>query len=203
MTELALALYVLYLVLAFGARSLLQRRRTGSSGFRGVSGRPGSPEWLGGVLFVVAVVAGLAATVLAVAGVVPPIAALTATSIGVLGAVLACGGIVLSLLAQHAMGASWRIGVDESERTELVTNGVFARVRNPFFTASGLVAVGLVLMVPSVVAAAACIALVVAVELQVRVVEEPYLLRVQGSAYRAYAASTGRFVPGVGRIEGS
>lgn len=201
MSELALALYMLYLVLAFGVRSVLQRRRTGSSGFRGISGRPGSPEWLGGVLFVVAVLAGLAATVLALADLVVPIPALDATSTGVLGAVLVCAGIVLSLLAQHAMGASWRIGVDESERTALVTTGVFSQVRNPFFTASGLVAVGLVLMVPSALAIAACAALVVAVELQVRVVEEPYLLRAQGSAYRTYASGTGRFVPGVGRLD--
>lgn len=132
---------------------------------------------------------------------VAPISGLEATSTGVLGAVLVCAGIVLSLLAQHALGVSWRIGVDESERTALVTTGIFARVRNPFFTASGLVAVGLVLMVPSVLAIAACAALVVAVELQVRVVEEPYLLRVQGAIYSEYARRTGRFVPGVGSIQ--
>lgn len=200
MTELALVLYATYLVLAFGLRSVLQRRRTGSSGFHGVSGRPGSPEWVGGVLFVVAVVAGLAATILALADVVVPIADLESDLVGALGAVVVCGGILLSLLAQRAMGMSWRIGVDEAERTALVTSGVFAHVRNPFFTASALVGVGLVFMVPSVLAIAALIALVVAVELQVRVVEEPYLLRVQGAPYRDYAAKTGRFVPGVGRI---
>ncbi len=200
MTELALVLYVAYLVLAFGLRSVLQRRRTGSSGFRGVSGRPGSAEWLGGVLFVVAVVAGLAATLLALLDVVPTIARFQSTAAGVVGAALVCAGIVLSLVAQHAMGASWRIGVDESERTALVTTGIFALVRNPFFSATALVAIGLVLMVPSVLAGAALIALLFAVELQVRVVEEPYLLRAQGGSYREYAFRTGRFVPGLGRI---
>ncbi len=33
-----------------------------------------------------------------------------------------------------------------------------------------------------------------------RVVEEPYLVAVQGSVYADYAATMGRFVPGVGRI---
>ena len=37
-------------------------------------------------------------------------------------------------------------------------------------------------------------------ELQVRAVEEPYLLRTHGDAYRAYAARVGRFLPGVGRF---
>jgi protein-S-isoprenylcysteine O-methyltransferase Ste14 len=45
------------------------------------------------------------------------------------------------------------------------------------------------------------VALVVALELQVRVVEEPYLLRTQDEPYAAYASRVGRFVPGVGRIE--
>lgn len=51
---LALALLVLYASLAFVARALAQFRRTGSTDFRGISGRPGSPGWLGGMLFVAA-----------------------------------------------------------------------------------------------------------------------------------------------------
>ena len=31
-------------------------------------------------------------------------------------------------------------------------------------------------------------------------VEEPYLLRMHGAAYRGYAEGTGRFVPGIGRL---
>jgi drug/metabolite transporter superfamily protein YnfA len=46
----ALALCVLYLALAFGGRTLLQLRSSGSTGFKGVSGRPLSVEWIGGVL---------------------------------------------------------------------------------------------------------------------------------------------------------
>ena len=42
--------------------------------------------------------------------------------------------------------------------------------------------------------------LVVGLELHVRRVEEPYLLRTHGDAYRTYAASAGRFVPGIGRL---
>ena len=53
------------------------------------------------------------------------------------------------------------------------------------------------------VALIAFVVLVVALELQVRVVEEPYLLVAQGAAYADYAARVGRFVPGVGRLSGS
>ncbi len=200
MPELALAVYVAYLALAFGLRSLLQRRRTGSAGFHGVSGRPGSAEWAGGVLFVVALLLGLVAPVLDLADVLAPVSALDGTAGHVLGLVLAAGGIVTTLASQVTMGTSWRIGVDAEERTALVTAGPFGLVRNPFFSGTGLVAAGLVLMVPNAVAIAALLALVAAVELQVRVVEEPYLLSAQGQEYREYAERVGRFVPGVGRI---
>ena len=40
-----------FVALAFGWRSWIQWRRTGSTGFRGIHGRPLSPEWLGGALF--------------------------------------------------------------------------------------------------------------------------------------------------------
>jgi hypothetical protein len=42
MAAYARALYVLYLALAFGAGTVLRLRRTGSSDFKGISGRPGS-----------------------------------------------------------------------------------------------------------------------------------------------------------------
>jgi protein-S-isoprenylcysteine O-methyltransferase Ste14 len=96
------------------------------------------------------------------------------------------------------MGASWRIGVDPGERTALVTQGIFGRVRNPIFSAMLLAAVGLVLLVPNVLSAVALVLLIVGLELQVRLVEEPYLTQVHGEPYRRYLASAGRFVPGVG-----
>jgi protein-S-isoprenylcysteine O-methyltransferase Ste14 len=51
-----------------------------------------------------------------------------------------------------------------------------------------------------VVALAGLAALWLALEIQVRLVEEPYLLRTHGDAYREYAARVGRFVPGLGRL---
>jgi protein-S-isoprenylcysteine O-methyltransferase Ste14 len=199
---LALALYVLYLGLAFGLRSWLQIRRTGSSGFKGISGRPGSAEWLGGVLFVVAVVLGFAAPVLDLAGVLDPIDALDGTAGHVAGAVLSVAGLALTLYAQVAMGTSWRIGVDADERTDLVTDGPFALVRNPIFAAMLPTSVGLVLIVPNAAAIAGFVGLAIALELQTRAVEEPYLRRAHGTAYTEYASRVGRFVPGVGRLRG-
>lgn len=197
MTAAALVLYVVALVVLFGVRSWIQLRRTGSTGFIGISGTPADAGWWGGVLFAAAMVLGLAGPLLAVADVVtadPPAA------VQIAGLVLALAGFAATLAAQTGMGASWRIGVDPAERTDLVTNGVFAHVRNPIFTAMAAAQAGVVLMVPTWISVLALVALVAAVQLQVRAVEEPYLRSVHGGAYAAYAARAGRFLPGIGRL---
>lgn len=197
MTVLALVLYAAYLLVGFGLRTLIQVRRTGDTGFRGLSGRPGTAAWWGAVLFLLAIVLGIGAPIAALAG-LPTITLLDHTAVNAAGVVLAALGIALTLIAQLAMGAQWRIGVDESERTELVTGGVFAVVRNPIFTAMGLTGLGLSLVVPNVVAVLGLAAMITAVQLQVRVVEEPYLRRRHGPVYADYQARVGRFLPGVG-----
>jgi protein-S-isoprenylcysteine O-methyltransferase Ste14 len=196
----ALGLFLLYLTLAFGLRTLVQLRRTGSSGFRGISGRPGSIEWFGGVLFVAALLLGLLAPTLQLAGVIDPVGTLDQPATHTIGLVLFGIGLLGTLGAQEAMGTSWRIGVEERERTELVTDGPFRTVRNPIFSAMVPAATGLALLAPNPLALAAVPILIGALEVQVRLVEEPHLLRTHGDRYAAYAARAGRFLPGVGRL---
>lgn len=199
MAEAALVIYAVYLGTAFVWRSWMQWRTTGSSGLVGVRARPGWLEWLAGALFVGALVLGVAAPVLALSGTLEPLTALDENWAGWAGVVLAVGGVASTLNAQVAMGRSWRIGVDADERTDLVTGGPFRIVRNPIFAAMIPTASGLALMVPNAVALSGLVALLAALELQVRVVEEPYLVRTHGSAY-LYAARVGRFVPGIGTL---
>jgi protein-S-isoprenylcysteine O-methyltransferase Ste14 len=196
----ALVLFAVFAMLGFGWRSWEQRRRTGSTGFRGVSGRLGSTEWFAGVGFVVALVAAVAAPILQLVGVVSPISVLDAHWIQLVGIAVAVVGIAATVYAQVDMGDSWRIGVDPSETTTLVRTGVFGWVRNPIFTAMLTFGLGIALVTPNVVAIVGFLLLVATIELQVRVVEEPYLLTVHGDAYRDYVANVGRFVPGWGII---
>ena len=121
----------------------------------------------------------------------------------VTGLVLAVAGFLAVLAGQSGMGSSWRIGVDPDERTDLVTGGAFALARNPIFTAMVLAQVGMALLVPTAVSVLAVVALVAAVQIQVRVIEEPHLRRLHGPAYEAYGARVGRFVPGLGRLGGA
>ncbi len=59
--------------------------------------------------------------------------------------------------------------------------------------------IGFTLLVPTWISAFGLAALVLAVQLQVRVVEEPHLLRVHGTTYVRYAQQVGRFLSALGR----
>ncbi len=198
MAAAALILYGVSLTITLGLRVAVQLRRTGSTGIHGLAADATPLERLAGVLFVAALAMGAAAPALALLGVLEPIAALDGVIGNTVGTVLAIGGIGLTFGAQLAMGDSWRVGVDPEERTELVTDGPFKLVRNPIYSALLPTVFGLVLMVPSALAIAGFLALLAALELQVRLVEEPYLLQVHGEAYTEYTAHVGRFVPGLG-----
>ena len=198
MATVGLALFSLYFAVAFGLRSWLQYRRTGDSGFRGLSGRIGSVEWWGGALFAVALVTGLSAPIADLAG-LDPIDALTAAWIQGVGIVLAVAGILTTFAAQVSMGTSWRIGVDSAESTNLVTDGAFAAARNPIFTAMALTGIGLALVVPNVVAFVGLVILLAALQIQVRAVEEPYLRATHGARWDEYSARVGRFLPWLGK----
>ena len=142
------------MAIAFGLRTWLQIRRTGESGFKGISGRVGSLEWIAGVLFILAITVGVAAPVLDVTDVLEPLDALDSAGVRATGVAIFIAGLIATFYAQVAMGDSWRIGVDETERTALVTSGPFAVVRNPIFAAMLPTSLGLALLVPNVVALA-------------------------------------------------
>jgi protein-S-isoprenylcysteine O-methyltransferase Ste14 len=197
---LALAFLLFYGVLAFGVRMAVQRRRTGSTGFKGLRHTSGTAGRVGGGLLALAAVLLLAGPVLQLAAALTPVEALDGRVADVLGVTIAFVGVVLTVVAQFAMGDDWRIGVDTSERTCLVTHGPFSVVRNPIYAAMIPSFVGVALIAPNDLTIAGALLAIVALELQTRLVEEPYLLRVHGAQYATYAHRVGRFIPGVGRL---
>ncbi|MCU1497784.1 MAG: hypothetical protein JWM47_1737 [Acidimicrobiales bacterium] len=198
MNVVGVALYVVFAAVAFGWRTWLQWRRTGDSGLR-VHAAFGSVQWWAKLGFVAALFAGFAAPLAGLAG-LDPLDALDHSAIQLAGVGLAVVGIAATVAAQWQMGASWRIGVDPEERTGLVTHGVFAAIRNPIFTAMVIFGAGMCLAVGNAVGVAGLAALVAALEVQVRSVEEPYLKAVHGAAYVDYGMRAGRFLPTLGRF---
>jgi protein-S-isoprenylcysteine O-methyltransferase Ste14 len=200
MAELAIWMLVAFAVLTFGVRVVIQLRRTGRTGLIGMRQGAGIADWGSGILFVGGMAMGAASPILVLNDQLDPIDALDVGVLHALGiALAACAGLAV-FLAQLGMGESWRIGVSDEERTDLVTAGWFTICRNPIYMSMIVGWTGLALLVPTWLGFAAAAVIALGLELQVRFVEEPYLLRTHGDEYRSYAARVGRFLPGVGRI---
>jgi protein-S-isoprenylcysteine O-methyltransferase Ste14 len=114
-----------------------------------------------------------------------------------LGVGLGILAFAVMVLAQAQMGRSWRVGIDPT-RTELVTHGLFAIVRNPIYTSVLLVLAAVFLVTPSAWTASGALFGAFLLALQTRL-EEAHLLAMHGDAYRSYARRVGRFLPGIGR----
>jgi protein-S-isoprenylcysteine O-methyltransferase Ste14 len=200
--QLAIWLLIVFGVLTFGVRVAIQLRRTGKTGLTGLREGAGVADWASGILFVSGMAMGVASPILVLGDRLDPIDALDVDALHAIGIVLAAAGGLAVFGAQLGMGESWRIGVSDEERTDLITGGWFSLVRNPIYTSMIVAWLGLALVVPTWVAFAAAVVVTLGLELQVRAVEEPYLLRTHRDAYRAYASRVGRFVPGIGRLGG-
>ncbi|HEV2753514.1 MAG TPA: isoprenylcysteine carboxylmethyltransferase family protein [Solirubrobacteraceae bacterium] len=202
MPGLALVLCLAYLTLVFGVRSLVLYARTGRTGWVD-PGAKGSTERLADLLCVAALALVLGSPILALSGLIEPIAALDGAPAHTLGVAVFALSALLAGAAQRTMGSAWRTGIDPGDPGELVVDGPFSLVRNPVYTTIIATALGAGLLAPTVVGLVAVLASVLALELQTRGVEEPHLLRVHGERYAHYAARVGRFVPGIGRLRSS
>lgn len=193
----ALALLAAFGLIALVGRMLIQYRRTGRTGFAGVGA---GADRLSAPFLVAGFVALGVGPALELGGDVDPIGALDRALVHAAGLGLAAGGIATTAVAQLAMGDAWRIGVERSERTQLVTDGPFGLVRNPIYAGMIPFGAGAALMAPNPVTIAGAALVLGALEVQTRFVEEPHLLNRHGDEYARYAARVGRFVPGVGRL---
>jgi len=196
-TSAALALAVAFFGLTFVVRSLVHRRRTGDFGFR-LSAATGAAR-VAGVLMTSGFIVSFGGTVAVLAAPGLMLGGSDHVVLRSAGLATMAVGMAVTAMAQRDLRASWRIGVDPTERTDLVTDGVFRSSRNPIFAGMVTFAVGAALAVASWPTLAGCLAVIAGVEIQVRLVEEPYLEQTHGPAYRTYMAEVGRFLPKIGR----
>ena len=92
------------------------------------------------------------------------------------------------------MGGDWRMDVRSNERTDLITDGLFARIRHPIYAFSILLMLCSATIVPTAPMLAIAAVHVVLMNIKARN-EERHLLAVHGDAYAQYLRRTGRFVP--------
>ncbi len=110
------------------------------------------------------------------------------------GIVVAILGDVIFIISVWTMRDSWRAGVSETDKTELVTGGIYQISRNPAFLGFDLVYIGILMMffnwgllVVSVLAA-------LMLHLQIVNVEEDFLIKAFGDEYLIYKKKVNRYL---------
>ncbi len=109
------------------------------------------------------------------------------------GAALLLGSLIWTVLAQTQMGNSWRIGIDEERRTELVRSGVFGISRNPIFLGMIITLLGIFLIIPNAMTLLFLVLGVVLIQIQVRL-EEEFLLKTHGADYEDFRGRVRRWL---------
>lgn len=101
--------------------------------------------------------------------------------------------LVLTFIAQAQMSKSWRLGIDEQTKTELVTKGLFQYSRNPIYLGMVLALLGVFFIAPT---AATCFTLIlgyVLMQIQIRL-EEEYLTKLHGQQFLDFKKKVRRWI---------
>jgi len=101
--------------------------------------------------------------------------------------------LVWIAIAQYQMSVSWRIGIDEINKTELKTTGIFSISRNPIFLGMILSMLGIFFILPNALTFYLTLTTYFIIQIQIRL-EEEFLTRQHGEAYLHYRQSTRRLI---------
>jgi protein-S-isoprenylcysteine O-methyltransferase Ste14 len=122
-----------------------------------------------------------------------PIKQLDSSTIQYIGLTLLFISLVWTVIAQGHMKNSWRIGIDNDTKTELVTTGLFSISRNPIFFGMTLSLAGLFLTTPNALTAMFLIVGHILIQIQIRL-EEEFLEKEHGQTYNNYKQKVRRLI---------
>lgn len=107
---------------------------------------------------------------------------------------------LIFICSVHTMRNSWRAGVSKTDKTELVTSGIYQISRNPAFVGFDLVYLGILLMFFNWTLLVVSIFAAFMLHLQIIYVEEDFLITVFGKDYLNYSKKVKRYI---GRKKGA
>lgn len=110
------------------------------------------------------------------------------------GAAAAAAGTAAFAISAWTMRDSWRAGVPRTDRTELVTDGIYQFSRNPAFLGFDLVYIGIAVMFFNWILFAVSAAAIAVLHLQIVAVEEKFLSGAFGDAYIGYQKRVRRYL---------
>ncbi len=102
-------------------------------------------------------------------------------------------GDIIFLISVVCMKDSWRAGIPDKDKTELVTNCIYKFSRNPAFLGFDFMYAGVLLMYFNPLTAVFSLFAAVTLHLQI-LQEEKYLTSVFGSSYTAYKSRVFRYL---------
>src|SRR6202795_2410294 len=114
-----------------------------------------------------------------------------------LGLLFAIAALVVFQLTHRALGRNWSISLDVREDHQLITNGIYRKIRHPMYSAFWLWAVAQALLLPNWVGGFAGLIGFGTLFFGRVAREERMMLETFGDSYRAYMARTGRVFPSI------
>jgi protein-S-isoprenylcysteine O-methyltransferase Ste14 len=115
--------------------------------------------------------------------------------LAVLGAALAVAALVMFHLTHRALGRNWSVSLQMRESHTLVTEGVYARIRHPMYSAFWLWAIAQALLLPNWIAGLSGIVGFGTLYVLRVGPEEAMMAENFGQDYTDYMARTGRLWP--------
>jgi protein-S-isoprenylcysteine O-methyltransferase Ste14 len=112
-----------------------------------------------------------------------------------LGLLFAAASLIMFQLTHRALGRNWSVSLDVREGHQLITDGVYRRVRHPMYSAFWLWAVAQALLLPNWVAGFSGIVGFGILFFGRIAREERIMLETFGDRYREYMARTWRIIP--------
>jgi len=109
-----------------------------------------------------------------------------------IGWILLILSLIVVWIAQSHMRDSWRIGIDEVNKTELITSGFFSLSRNPIFLGIMIANGGLFLALPNAFTLLIVSLSTISINTQIRL-EEEFLSKEFGAQYLAYQQRVNRW----------
>jgi len=122
-----------------------------------------------------------------------PIFYLQTQTITIIGLALIHIALIWISIAQFQMSNSWRIGIDEENKTKLVTDGVFSISRNPIFLGMIISVLGLFFILPNALTFFLTITTYIVIKIQIRL-EEEFLQKQHAQDYVNYKLKTKRLL---------
>ena len=188
--------YCIFLVALFIIPSYLTYKRTGINPFK-FSKEETAINYVGKAYKIISAIAFITVTFNAfIPSLMPlltPIESLKSDYLVWIGFGLLHLSFLVIFIAQRNMANEWRIGIDNENKVNLITKGLFGISRNPIFLGVLIVFAGMFLIIPNAVTLVILISGFIVIQVQVRL-EEEFLIKQLGDEYIDYMKNVKRWL---------